>query len=87
MKHLKEKGVITELHVCFSRDEQPADAARYVQDNIVHHGKTLVELIDTAGAYVFVCGDAKNMAKDVNQAFMSILQDHKGMLTKICNVL
>ena len=28
---------------------------------------------------VFVCGDAKNMAKDVNDAFVSIVQSYKGL--------
>ena len=30
-------------------------------------------------ATVFVCGDAKNMAKDVNEAFVSVIQSYKGL--------
>ncbi|KAK3105641.1 hypothetical protein FSP39_002493 [Pinctada imbricata] len=79
MEHFVRTGVITELKLSFSRDEQPSDSPRYVQDNIVRSGRELVDLLDNRGAMVYVCGDAKNMAKDVNQAFMTVLQEHKGI--------
>lgn len=72
-------GNLTRLCVSFSRDEQPADSPKYVQDNIRGHGTELVELIDNSGAVVYVCGDAKNMARDVNQAFIDIFSTVKGL--------
>ena len=74
-------GNLTKLCVSFSRDEQPEDAPRYVQHNIRINGEELVKLLDTSEAVIYVCGDAKNMAKDVNQAFVDVISTVKGMLT------
>ncbi|XP_069120438.1 methionine synthase reductase-like [Argopecten irradians] len=73
-----ETGILTRLCVCFSRDEQDSDKPRYVQDNICRNAEELVPLIDR-GAKIFVCGDAKNMAKDVNEAIINSLQKVKGI--------
>ena len=40
-----------------------------------------MELIDNLDAVVYVCGDAKNMARDVNQAFIDIFSSVKGTIT------
>lgn len=72
-------GNLTQLCVCFSRDKQPAESPRYVQENIRAHGAELVKLIVEKEAIVYVCGDAKNMAKDVNQAFIDIFATVKGL--------
>lgn len=79
LKHHVSDGTLTRLLVSFSRDKQPADGPRYVQDNIRAHGEELVKLISEEGAIVYVCGDAKNMAKDVNQAFVDIFAQVKGI--------
>lgn len=71
-----EKGSLTKFLVSFSRDEQPEGSPRYVQDNMHTHSKELIDLIDK-GAVIFVCGDAKNMAKDVNSTFVAILAQEK----------
>ena len=76
-QHLKS-GNLTNLCVSFSRDQQAEDAPRYVQDNIRRHGEALVKLIEDNGAVIYVCGDAKNMAKDVNQAFVDVFATVKG---------
>ena len=77
-QHLKS-GNLTNLCVSFSRDQQAEDAPRYVQDNIRRHGEALVKLIEDNGAVIYVCGDAKNMAKDVNQAFVDVFSTVKGL--------
>lgn len=71
-----EKGCLTKFHVCFSRDEQQERSPRYVQDNIRTYSKELINLIDN-GAVLYVCGDAKNMAKDVNATLAAILAAEK----------
>ena len=71
-------GNLSHLCVCFSRDDQPDGSPRYVQDNIRAHGAALVKLIEEHHAVVYVCGDARNMAKDVNQAFVDIFSSVKG---------
>lgn len=52
--------------------------AKYVQHSIHSYAADLVKLLDEKGAIVYVCGDARNMAKDVNAAFETVLQEQKG---------
>ena len=78
MDKYKSSCVLTKLLVSISRDEQPEGSPRYVQDNIHVHGEQVAELITEKAASIYVCGDATNMAKDVNAAFVNILQVHKG---------
>ncbi|XP_045209128.2 methionine synthase reductase-like [Mercenaria mercenaria] len=79
IEHHVSTATLSNLLVSFSRDEQSADAPRYVQDNLRSHGAEIVSLIEEKGAIVYVCGDAKNMAKDVNQAFIDIFSQCKGI--------
>eukprot|EP00166_Cyanidium_caldarium_P001812 ctg_194.g132 len=39
----------------------------------------LCTLIDRQGAYVYVCGDALHMARDVDKALRTILREHAGL--------
>ncbi|XP_046851855.1 methionine synthase reductase-like isoform X2 [Xenia sp. Carnegie-2017] len=80
----EQEGILTKLIVSFSRDNvmESFDQQRppkYVQDNIQIWAKELCDLIDNCRAYIFVCGDAKNMAKNVLEAFVNILQNVKGL--------
>lgn len=77
--HFKESGVLTELFVAMSRTQ--ADKI-YVTHKIREHGGRLVDLILNQGAFIFVCGDGNNMAKDVQVAFKTILMEegHKSDL-------
>ncbi len=59
-----EEGSLSRIDVAFSRD-QPEKI--YVQDRIRAHRRDLVEWLD-GGANIYVCGDAKAMAKDVRAA-------------------
>ncbi|KAK3579904.1 hypothetical protein CHS0354_031423 [Potamilus streckersoni] len=80
MEELKADGILTKLLISFSRDEdQPINFPRYVQDNIRLHGEEIVELLDEKNAQVYVCGDARNMAKDVNQAFVDCYVKVQGL--------
>ena len=74
-----ESSTLTKLLVSFSRDEnQPEGSPLYVQDNVRSNGQELVKLLEEKKAIVYVCGDAKNMAKDVNEAFIDIVSKEKG---------
>lgn len=50
----------------------------YVQHHVEQQGKALWALIE-AGAHVYVCGDAKHMAKDVHKALVALVAAHKGV--------
>lgn len=67
---LKE-GVLTKMDVAFSRD---TDKKIYVQHRMLEHRKELFEWIEE-GAVIYVCGDEKNMAKDVHHTLLHIIQE------------
>ena len=67
-------GVLTGLHTAFSRD---GPSKVYVQDLIQQQAQEVWRLLD-AGAYVYVCGDARRMAPDVRRAFMAVARDAGG---------
>jgi len=71
-------STLSKLLVSYSRDVKPEGSPHYVQDNIKLHGKDIVKLIEEKGAVVYVCGDAKHMARDVLQAFSEIFAKEKG---------
>ena len=79
LARLQKLGILSKLFVSFSRDIQSEDEPKYVQDNIYKNAEEVLDLIENKKAVIYVCGDAKNMAKDVNQSFMSILQEKKEM--------
>jgi sulfite reductase (NADPH) flavoprotein alpha-component len=65
-------GVLTRLDTAFSRD---GDAKVYVQHRMREHAVDLWKWIDD-GAYVFVCGEATRMARDVDEALCDIIAEH-----------
>ncbi len=69
------KKQLHRLDLAWSRD-QPTKI--YVQDRMRENAAELWEWI-RGGAYFYVCGDAKRMAKDVDQALLSIIADQACM--------
>ncbi|MEA2928860.1 MAG: sulfite reductase flavoprotein alpha-component [Hyphomicrobiales bacterium] len=74
---MKAKGVLTRLSLAWSRD---ADQKFYVQDRMREVGRDLWSWL-TDGAHVYVCGDAKRMAKDVELALVDIVAQHGARTT------
>ncbi|MHC2106266.1 MULTISPECIES: flavodoxin domain-containing protein [unclassified Methylobacterium] len=70
-----EDGSLTKIDVAFSRD-QPEKI--YVQNRITHHAQELVSWLE-GGAHFYVCGDAKNMAKDVRAAVVRAYEIAKSL--------
>jgi sulfite reductase (NADPH) flavoprotein alpha-component len=66
-------GALTRMDVAFSRD---TPEKVYVQHKIWDRRRELVEWLD-GGANFYVCGDAKNMAKDVRAALVASYADVK----------
>ncbi|KAJ9451466.1 NADPH--cytochrome P450 reductase [Diplonema papillatum] len=58
------------LHTAFSQEEDDAYwyGGVYVQDKMMDISGRLAMLIHDRNAYLYVCGDAKSMAKDVHRA-------------------
>lgn len=62
-------GTLTNLNVAFSRD---TDQKVYVQHRMQEEAAELYDWINR-GAYIYVCGDEKHMAKDVEQTLIQII--------------
>jgi sulfite reductase (NADPH) flavoprotein alpha-component len=69
---MKAKGVLTRLSLAWSRD---GTEKFYVQDRMREVGRDLWSWL-TDGAHLYVCGDAKRMAKDVELALVDIVAQH-----------
>ncbi|XP_065882526.1 methionine synthase reductase-like isoform X2 [Dysidea avara] len=69
-------GTLTHLLVSFSRYDDISGHHRYVQDSIRAKGKQLAEAIMEQQAVIYVCGDARNMSRDIKEAFMSVLSEY-----------
>jgi sulfite reductase (NADPH) flavoprotein alpha-component len=75
---MKAKGVLTRLSLAWSRDREEKF---YVQDRMREVGRDLWSWL-ADGAHVYVCGDAKRMAKDVERALVDIAAQHGARTTE-----
>lgn len=66
-------GVLTHLKVCFSRDGPEEAGPRYVQHNLLLHATDVVNALLQRNGRLYVCGDAKNMARDVNDTLVDMV--------------
>lgn len=67
--------MLTKADVAFSRDQA---SKHYVQHRMLENGKELYDWLEK-GAHFYVCGDAKQMAKDVDSALKEIIQTQGGI--------
>ena len=70
----QKSGHLHKLSTAFSRDQ--ADKI-YVQHRMEEEGAELWRWLEK-GAYFYVCGDAKRMAKDVHASLLKIVSQHGG---------
>lgn len=68
-------GSLHRLDLAWSRDQEQKV---YVQDKMLENEKEIWSWIE-GGAYFYVCGDAKRMAKDVDTALHQIAQNVGGL--------
>jgi sulfite reductase (NADPH) flavoprotein alpha-component len=68
-------GALTRMDVAFSRD---TPEKVYVQNKLWQRRADLIQWLD-GGAYFYVCGDAKAMAKDVRAALVRAYADVKAL--------
>jgi sulfite reductase (NADPH) flavoprotein alpha-component len=66
---MKATGLLTRLTLAWSRD---SDRKIYVQDRMREVGRDLWAWL-ADGAHLYVCGDAKRMAKDVERALVDVV--------------
>lgn len=76
-KALEDK-IISELHVAFSRDQ--AEKV-YVQHLVKQNADTVWRILDEGKGNLYICGDAKHMAKDVEKALVEIIMAKGGLTT------
>jgi sulfite reductase (NADPH) flavoprotein alpha-component len=69
LRAMKTSGLLTRLSLAWSRD---GEKKFYVQDRMREVGRELWTWL-AEGANVYVCGDAKRMAKDVERALVDIV--------------
>jgi sulfite reductase (NADPH) flavoprotein alpha-component len=71
----QKQGKLHRLDLAFSRDQ---DHKIYVQHRMKEQARELWDWLQN-GAYFYVCGDAKHMAKDVHQTLIDIAQTEGGL--------
>jgi sulfite reductase (NADPH) flavoprotein alpha-component len=72
LKAMRSSGLLSRLMLAWSRD---GDEKIYVQDRMRDSGRDLWAWL-ADGAHIYVCGDAKRMAKDVELALVDIVAQH-----------
>jgi sulfite reductase (NADPH) flavoprotein alpha-component len=65
-------GVLARLDVAFSRDQHDKV---YVQDLLQQHGAEVFDWLQH-GAFLYVCGDARHMAEDVQKQLLALIEKH-----------
>lgn len=70
-----KKGLLTDIDLAWSRDQKNKI---YVQDKIREKSDKIWNWIKE-GAYVYICGDASNMAKGVESAFLDVFIKYGNM--------
>ncbi|CEH16387.1 cytochrome p450 oxidoreductase [Ceraceosorus bombacis] len=78
-EHKKALGDTFEMYTALSREKFKPDGSKlYVQDLVWEQREAIAKDILDNKAYIFVCGEAAGMAKDVEATLVRILSEAKG---------
>ncbi|MDP2113352.1 MAG: assimilatory sulfite reductase (NADPH) flavoprotein subunit, partial [Bacteroidota bacterium] len=72
---LIKDGYLEKIDVAFSRDQEQKI---YVQHRLIEKQKEIYEWLNK-GASIYLCGDMKQMARDVQKALLQIFETQGGM--------
>ncbi|HLN73917.1 MAG TPA: assimilatory sulfite reductase (NADPH) flavoprotein subunit [Prolixibacteraceae bacterium] len=72
---LVKNGFLEKIDVAFSRDQ---DEKIYVQHRLIQRQKEVYDWLNK-GASIYLCGDMKSMARDVQHALLQIFESEGGM--------
>lgn len=78
-EYARKLGNRFEMDVAFSREDKAKKV--YVQDKIAAKSSEINALLEE-GAFIYVCGDASRMARDVQATFVNILSKERNLLTE-----
>ena len=73
LEDLQKNHYLAQLDLAFSRDQA---YKIYVQDRMKERAHMLWDWL-RQGAYFYICGDAKHMAKDVEETLLTIIQEEE----------
>ncbi|XP_062391923.1 NADPH--cytochrome P450 reductase isoform X1 [Sardina pilchardus] len=76
LEEFERSGVLTQLNVAVSRDQEHKI---YVQHLMKQNKEHLWRLIHSQNAHLYVCGDARNMARDVQSALHQAAEEVGGL--------
>lgn len=72
LKDFVNHGTVSDLQLAFSRDQPEKN---YVTHKLKENLEQIWHVIK-AGGHLYICGDAKYMAKDVHQLFIDAMKVH-----------
>jgi sulfite reductase (NADPH) flavoprotein alpha-component len=75
LEEYQRDGFLTRCDCAWSRDQE---GKSYVQHKMLENAAEIWKWMDVEGAQFFVCGDARRMAKDVDAALRTIIQEQGG---------
>ncbi|HCZ04204.1 MAG TPA: sulfite reductase subunit alpha, partial [Verrucomicrobiales bacterium] len=81
LKAFQAQGVLHQLDTAFSRDQQQKV---YVQHRMRERAREIWAWLEE-GAHLYVCGDAKRMARDVDMVLREIVTEQGGLAEDATN--
>ncbi|CAG2248490.1 POR [Mytilus edulis] len=75
LEDYEKDGTLTQMHLAFSRDQEHKV---YVQHLLEQNSEETWKLLENGG-HIYVCGDARNMARDVHNVILKVLMEKGNM--------